>query len=231
MSVNTHPDSPVELCWNGVDLFLFPNRAMLLKKTRTLLVADLHLGKDQAFRVSGIPVPQGPVEQTLERLSSALLLSNARRLIVLGDLFHSPQGNTRSMFAALTAWREKHAALPVALVRGNHDHCRGGWLDELRMEALDAPADFEALRLRHCPVGESEQRVVCGHVHPAVRLKMRNGPRSLLPCFYFTQNTCMLPSFGGFTGHGILDPSQACRIFVIAGGAVIEVPRRLKSTE
>lgn len=57
---------------------------------------------------------------------------------------------------------------------------------------------------------------------------MRNGPRTLLPCFYFMESTCILPAFGDFTGHGILPMKGASRVFVIAGNRVLEVDKPTK---
>ena len=43
----------------GVHLELLADRAVWLAATRTLLIADLHLGKAQSFRRAGVPVPSG----------------------------------------------------------------------------------------------------------------------------------------------------------------------------
>lgn len=226
MSVQTHSKPPVELSWNGTEIFLFSEHAALLKSSRTLLIADLHLGKDEAFRASGIPVPEGPAAQTLQRLSNVLIRTQAQKLVILGDLFHADAGQSSRMFDALAAWRERHPTLPVVLVRGNHDRCRCDPCQTFGIKAINGTYVHSELRLQHAPPTGSESATLCGHVHPAVRLRMRNGPRSRLPCFYFTDRVGILPAFGDFTGHGILPQKDASRIFVIAGEHVLEVPGR-----
>lgn len=230
-SEKLHPVSPVQLSWNGVDLFLLPERAALLKKNRTLLVADLHLGKDEVFRASGVPVPQGLGECALERLSRVLEKTRTERLIILGDLFHAAEGNTERVYRALKSWRERHADLPVDLVVGNHDQCRTEWLRALTISRVGEKLNHAGVLLSHAPSGITTVREICGHVHPAVRLKMRNGPQTLLPCFYFQKTTCILPSFGNFTGHGVLALKDARRVFVIAGEQVLEVLPARRNTE
>lgn len=219
----------MHLSWKGVDLFLLPDRAVLLKKSRTLLVADLHLGKDEVFRTSGIPVPQGPAERTLERLSRVLDETKPERLVILGDLFHAAKGNTKRVYDPLAALREKHSALQLILVRGNHDRFNADWKIKLNIEVVDS-LDLDGLSLNHA-MSLNGTAVMCAHIHPAVRVKMRNGPRSLLPCFYFTDSTCILPAFGDFTGHGILPTKGASRVFVIAGNRVLEIPRGARNKE
>src|SRR5436190_20499208 len=70
----------------GQSLRLLPDHAVYWPARNTLLVADLHLGKDAAFRTAGVPVPAGSTAKDLSRLSSLIGLSGAQRLVILGDL-------------------------------------------------------------------------------------------------------------------------------------------------
>ena len=56
----------------GAALHLMPERAAYLADEATLLVADVHAGKDASFRGLGVPVPPGSTESTLQRLSRAI---------------------------------------------------------------------------------------------------------------------------------------------------------------
>ncbi|NBP80976.1 hypothetical protein EBU58_09735, partial [bacterium] len=47
---------------------LLPGRGAWLPTSRTLLVADLHLGKAASFRHAGLPVPEGSSGGDLQRL-------------------------------------------------------------------------------------------------------------------------------------------------------------------
>ena len=68
---------------------MLPEKAMIWENTNTLLVADIHLGKITHFRKAGIAVPAAAKQENLSRLSDILLNHDVRRVIILGDLFHS----------------------------------------------------------------------------------------------------------------------------------------------
>ena len=97
---------------------LLPERALLLKKSRTLIVADVHWGKTATFRAASIPIPPGTTSDDLARLSDVITRTRASRLIVLGDLLHAKTWKAKQTHAAIVQWRKKHRALPITLVRG-----------------------------------------------------------------------------------------------------------------
>ena len=51
---------------------LLPGRAIFLPQSKTLIVADLHLGKSATFRKRGLPVPEGTTKSDLDRLAALL---------------------------------------------------------------------------------------------------------------------------------------------------------------
>ena len=86
----------------GAAIGLLAERAAYLPNERTLLVADVHIGKAASFRGLGVPVPAGTTEGTLARLSAALERSGAKSLIVLGDLIHSARSYAPATRATVT---------------------------------------------------------------------------------------------------------------------------------
>src|ERR1700761_1863113 len=109
----------------GVKLQLLPEKAVFWPATGTLIVADLHLGKSAAFRAAGIPVPELTTVTDLDRLQALVKTTRARRLVILGDLFHSRAGLQSEMMDQVSAWRKRHARLEVILLPGNHDRRAG----------------------------------------------------------------------------------------------------------
>ena len=73
----------------GVNLQLLPQKAVLLPEDQILLIADLHLGKANHFRRSGIPVPNAVNSKNLETLIDLINRHKPEKVIFLGDLFHS----------------------------------------------------------------------------------------------------------------------------------------------
>jgi uncharacterized protein len=210
----------------GETLHLLPERAVYCPRARTLIVADLHWGKEETFRASAIPIPIGPIQADLKRLDSALDRTGANRLLVLGDLWHARAGMAESLFGELRPWRASHAGLDIELVRGNHDRRAGPPPSELRIAVRDEPALEPPFVLRHFPEPSPDGYVVAGHLHPAVMLRGTGGERLRLPCFWFGEAVGLLPAFGGFTGSADVNPGPGDQVFVIADGEVIRVTGR-----
>ncbi|MDE3177705.1 MAG: DEAD/DEAH box helicase, partial [Pseudomonadota bacterium] len=73
--------------WHG--LTLLPQRAVWRAETRTLFVADVHIGKAAAFRAAGLAAPAGTTRENLARLDALIDALAPRALVALGDLFHA----------------------------------------------------------------------------------------------------------------------------------------------
>ena len=71
------PDGSVEVRTGGEQLWLMPERAAWWPARRTLLVADLHLGKSETIRSFGAPIPSGVLDESLGRLSRAIARTGA----------------------------------------------------------------------------------------------------------------------------------------------------------
>jgi uncharacterized protein len=208
----------------GEDVLLLPERALFWPRAATLVAADFHWGKAATFRAAGIPIPMGTTGDDLARLDAALLRTCARRLVVLGDLFHARAGRiaTRTL-AELRRWREDRAELEILLVRGNHDRHAGDPPEDLRINCVNAPAFVPPFVLRHEPAASADGYTLAGHVHPGVVLTGPGLQRERLPCFWLTPRTAVLPAFGSFTGFGPVFPEPTDQIFVIAGDEVLAV--------
>jgi DNA ligase-associated metallophosphoesterase len=204
----------------GATLQLMPERAAYLADEATLLVADVHAGKDASFRGLGVPVPPGATESTLQRLSRAIEASGAARLVMLGDFLHSAKARSPHTLGALAAWREQHHGLSITLVRGNHDQRAGDPPLALGIEVVDAPLPLGPYRLAHEPVAHDAAYVLAGHVHPCVVVGSRGFDRLRLPCFHFGSRVGVLPAFGAFTGAHALPRAEGDRVYAIADDAV-----------
>jgi len=204
--------------------------AALWVQQRTLLVSDLHLGKDHAFRAHGLAVPHGVTGRTLDRLSAAIDAHAPERLVILGDLLHSRAGTTGDTLDALARWRRAHAELDVLLVRGNHDLAAGDPPASLGLEVVPEPASLAPFTLSHDPdaaepSGAVPRPAMAGHIHPAVRLRSRPGAAAgscHAPCFWLRGRTLILPAFGGFTGTHRVRPAPGDRVFAVGPDAVAE---------
>ena len=216
--------SDAEVRLAGETVLLMSERTLFWPRTATLVAADLHWGKGATFRAAGIPVPVGATSDDLARLEAALHRTCARRLVVLGDLFHARAGRIASQtLAELRRWRALRPELEIMLVRGNHDRHAGDPPDDLRINCTNAPAFVPPFVLRHEPAGSSDGYTLAGHLHPGIVLAGPALQRERLPCFWLTPRTAVLPAFGGFTGLAPVRPAPDDRVFVIADQDVIPV--------
>ena len=213
----------LQLALAGTRLELLPQRAAFLPEHHTLLVADAHVGKAVSFRRLGVPVPAGTTGETLDRLDAALAATPARRIVFLGDFLHSARSLAPGTLAAVQAWRDRHVALDLLLVRGNHDRHAGDPPPSLRMQVVDEPFALGGLRLCHHPQAIEGGYVLAGHLHPCTVLGGRAMQRLRLPCFHFGERCGVLPAFGAFTGMHAVQRAPGDRVFAIAEDRVAEV--------
>lgn len=166
-----------------------------------LLVADLHLEKLSSFARSGRLLPPYDTGMTLSRLEADIAATGARRVVALGDSFHTPHGPH-------TLPQSDHKRLSSLLARtewtwlsGNHDpvpHALGG-----RCRAELAVSGY---RLRHHPA-PGVAGLIAGHLHPAARIAL-NGKSTRRPCFVWDETLLILPAYGASTGSlNILSPA------------------------
>jgi DNA ligase-associated metallophosphoesterase len=220
----------MRIFWNGEEWELSSGRTALHCSTRTLFAADLHLGKDSAFRRNGIAVPTGSDGSDLKRLSLLIEASGAQCVVILGDLFHAPEGMTEEMLRELSAWRSRHPSLPVTLVRGNHDRRSGDPPPALGFSVLPEPAGMHGLTLRHHPTEEPCVVTVAGHLHPAVRWGAGLTPYRRSACFWLQAKQMVLPAFGGFTGTSVVHPAPDDRVILAEDSCLVELPVGRKET-
>jgi DNA ligase-associated metallophosphoesterase len=206
----------------GEELVLLPELAVFWPREGTLLVADPHVGKAAAFRAAGVPVPHGTTTAGLERIDRALETTDARRIVFLGDFLHAREGRSPETLRVVAEWRARQAKIEMVLVRGNHDRRAGDPPSEVNIRCVDAPMVEAPFVFTHHPARSEDGYVLCGHVHPGVRLSGPARQSSRLPCFWFSPTTGVLPAFGDFTGLAIVDVAPEDRVWVVADDEVIE---------
>ena len=207
---------------HGNTLMLMPEKAVFLPECDTLLVADVHIGKATSFRSLGVPVPAGTTDETLSLLTRLVDRLAVKRIVFLGDFLHSARSLGAATFATLRCWRERHGALELTLVRGNHDDRAGDPPAALGFEVVDEPVCLGGLALAHYPRPVPGAYVLAGHLHPAIGVG-HGLDRVRLPCFWLQPRVGVLPAFGSFTGtHGVR-AQEGDRVFAVAEQRVVEL--------
>lgn len=172
----------------------FRDRAVFLAGPETLVVADLHVGRDEA---SGVEFPLGERADLRERLDGLLAYYSPETVVVAGDVLHSFSKVCPAVVASLNELADccRDAGAAFVLVAGNHD--------TILSDVWDGPV-YDSYRLDdgtvvchgHEAVDDDAERYVVGHDHPAIEIE---GQRR--PCYLFAENVyrgadvLMLPAF------------------------------------
>ncbi|MEX2217631.1 MAG: ligase-associated DNA damage response endonuclease PdeM [Phycisphaerales bacterium] len=204
------------------EVVLLPQRAVFWPSARTLLIADLHLGKCETIRAHGGPMPESILRADLDRLSAVLTRTEAARLIILGDLLHAAIGVTDWLVDVVGEWRRRHAGVEFLAVPGNHDSRLEAVADPWRLRPVPPGFADGPFAFCHHPCESDTHYIWAGHVHPLAALRSRRDELDL-PCFWLAPRTGVLPAFSAFTGGLALRPRAGERLFAIAEGRVFEL--------
>jgi len=158
---------------------LTPHPAAIVKAkdTRTLVVADLHIGWEIALSEKGIHVPT-QASRLLEKLKTLIKAYKPNKLLILGDVKHTVAT------AELGEWQDipeffnelKRHISEIQIIHGNHD----GNLDPLLPESIKilpssgtviGDAGFFHGHRWPSPALLKCKTLVMGHVHPVIVLR------------------------------------------------------------
>jgi DNA ligase-associated metallophosphoesterase len=206
---------------SGEEFELLFHKALYWPRMNTLLLADLHLGKINHFRKSGIPLPSRANDRNIELLVDVIYKVRPQRVLCLGDLFHSYYNPEWEVFGEVV---KNFAEISFELVLGNHDI-----MSDLQYERkgirLHEQLVLGNFILTHHPLEEVAAGYYnfAGHIHPGVCLHGKGRQALTLPCFYFGRHHALLPAFGVFTGLAKIRPMKDDKVFVILEDKIMEV--------
>ncbi len=200
----------------GHTLWLLPERAVWWPAQKTLLLADLHLGKARAFRQSGLAVPEGDNHATLSRLDRLITRYAPATVMLLGDVFHTRIRTDHALQQVLRDWRKSYAHTDIQAIVGNHDRdieC----LDDVFAIQPEGQTQAGLTLWHHPPETTDSAPWLAGHWHPVVRMRDR-GDQLRVPAFcHEANNGLVLPAFGELTGGLPIAPALG-RIRYISNG-------------
>lgn len=151
--------------------------ALFLRKEKILIIADLHIGYEEALNKQGILIPRFQYKETEERLRKILEKTKPKLIIINGDIKHE--------FGTIseTEWRHTLRILDlllqygkVILLKGNHDTILGPIAKKRNVEIKDFFA-FNDIYICHghkIPKNKEYKKakiILIGHEHPAVSVR------------------------------------------------------------
>jgi len=167
-----------------IDLCLY------LKKEKILILADTHIGYEEALNKQGVLIPRFQFKEIIERLEKVLKkTAKLHKIIINGDIKHE--------FGTISEqeWRHTLRLLDflsrhcdeIILIKGNHDTILGPIAKKRNIKILDTYKINDILIIHgHKIIDKGELKgiktVIIGHEHPAV--SVHEGARQeLFKCF------------------------------------------------
>ena len=172
---------------------------VFLENLKTLIFSDLHLGKSLSLIKNGNFIPSFDIDETLINLKKIVLRYNPNKVIFLGDSFHENKSIQEINDNYINFLNDILKDLEVIWIEGNHDFnlfvkekITGRFKNSYQLENFN----FVHIKNNH----PSEKKFeFSGHFHPKVRFRF-NRINYNYKCFILTNNFCILPSFGAYTG-------------------------------
>lgn len=161
--------------------------ALFISEKKVLAIADLHIGVEQQIYQSGIIIPC-QIEKFKERIDYLLELTQASKLVILGDLKHEVPGISFQEIKDIPKLLEHLLSkVDIVLVSGNHDSQISRIVPK-NVEVYDSKG-FKTGKFGfvHGHAWPSKSLLSCkylitAHSHPAVEF-WTEGFRSTEPCW------------------------------------------------
>ncbi|MBU0957391.1 MAG: metallophosphoesterase [Nanoarchaeota archaeon] len=183
----------------------FVNKAVILNNK--LIIADIHLGYEDAMNKAGVLVPRHMKSEILEDLKGIFdkYGDQLKKVIILGDFKHE--------FGKINEqeWKDSEEVLglmkryvdEIIITKGNHDVAEGMFL-KFGVKLVDYYVDgsdgfFHGDNIFEEVVGDKKiKRIFAGHGHPSIRIKDRTRSENY-KCYlvgkFKRKDVIILPSF------------------------------------
>ncbi|MEM6884274.1 MAG: ligase-associated DNA damage response endonuclease PdeM [Verrucomicrobiota bacterium] len=197
-SVVIFPFTMLEFRFADQQFFALPSGGLWLPESKTLVVADLHLGKGQSFARQGNLLPPYDDRATLLQLTSDIGQYQPERVWLLGDSFHrsdSPETVEEDVWEQI---QQLASGREWVWLTGNHDAKSFEASSKSFPGKVRPELEESRIRYTHEPLPHESPNVF-GHYHPKVRVQLR-GRRLSGKCFLLSAQRLLCPAYGAYAG-------------------------------
>lgn len=200
------------------------NKSVFIKRIKSLVVTDLHLGYEESLNEEGVFLPKQQYQKMREELKEIFnKTGKLKEIIILGDFKHKFNSITNSEWKVVFDFIDflHENCEKIVITRGNHDVI----IDPLkRKEFIEIKEVYikEEYAFLH---GDKEypeiynkniKKIFIGHLHPSVKLE-KNAKIEKYKCFLFgklkDKELIILPSFFPLVeGADLEDHNLAMRV-------------------
>ncbi|PKP58515.1 MAG: phosphoesterase [Candidatus Altiarchaeales archaeon HGW-Altiarchaeales-1] len=188
---------------------------LALLADENLIIADLHLGYEEALMNEGIVIPKFQYKKIINRLEKIFQAANSygkvKRLIINGDLKHEFGRSSRQEYKETSEIINflKNYADDIVLIRGNHDNFVSATAENLNVKFCEnfAVKNFFILHGDKIPKNFDDlaknKTIVIAHEHPCVGLRTAERTEKM-KCFlkgkFEEKNLIVMPAFNFIAG-------------------------------
>ena len=216
-------------------LILTPEKALIVGESA--IIADLHLGLENAMLEKGIAIPRLQIIEIINSVRQIIENYNVERLIIAGDLKHEFSRNLPYEWEDVELFLNSFKDIELEIVRGNHDNYLVTILTKYGIP-LKEKIKIKGWTVVHGHKGCNESKIIMGHEHPAIKIKFRGGIYSY-PCYLKvtkdSQTVIVLPAFSPIVSgvdilttnkflSPILKEIKDIELFAIGEGEVVHIP-------
>jgi uncharacterized protein len=179
---------------------------LYLKKEKTLIITDLHIGYEESLNKQGVLIPRFSFKDLVIRLNKILNKTKPETIIINGDIKHE--------FGKIseTEWRNTLKLLnllaqtsKVILIKGNHDKILKPIAEKKNITIKDSITLNNILIIHGNKIPKDLKQVktiIIGHEHPAISIS-DSTRKEKYKCFlkgkYKRKNLIVQPSFNLIT--------------------------------
>jgi len=186
--------------------YKFVGKSLFFPKEKKLVIADLHLGYEEALNEAGIFLPRRMLREIVEEMNQIFKkVGKINKVIILGDLKHEFGKISRQ------EWKESlefidfllEKSEKILLIKGNHDTILEPIVRKKEVEIKDfyvenEKAFFHGHKLFHECLEKKIKLLIVGHKHPAITIK-EGVKAEIYKCFlegkWKGKKVVILPSF------------------------------------
>ncbi|GEM_PF-2635296 len=190
-------------------LLVTPEKTMFWQAANTVIISDLHLGRSRKIKSGNIIIHTPDYQHELQRLMHQLYFFKAERLIILGDFTYSIVNKIPEQF---DNWRKNFSGMQIIWVKGKEDVLEEAWYRQHGVDIVYHTFNEGAFSFMYDinkynalqPSSLVTGYPISGHLQPTINRKIDGVQQVDLPCFYFTNDKCLLPAFSGYgKGHKV----------------------------
>ncbi len=177
------------------DFLLTKYYSLYLKKTKTMVMADLHIGFEDVMAEKGLFLPKIQKSIIMDILENLFRYYEIDSFLIDGDFKHEFSKNMKQ------EWNEIEFIIKylkdkcsISVVRGNHDNYLKGILAKYDIKLHDRLKIENYVFIHGHRKYEGDEKVIIGHEHPSVKFRDPSGSIITYPSFVVGENIIVLPS-------------------------------------